>query len=79
MDPTLDECNKVLDWIEENFEFGRELKIRVWRGGGLYYLGLTWYGVDEPSGSLLYPPLGWAMTAWRRAEGGVWESEIFKL
>ncbi|MCY3022001.1 MAG: hypothetical protein NTW87_23565 [Planctomycetota bacterium] len=79
MRTTLDECNEALDWLEESFEFGRELRIRVRRDSGLYYLGLTWYGTEQPRGSFVYPPIGWAMMAWRRAEHGVWESEIFRV
>jgi hypothetical protein len=78
MDPSLDECNAAIDEIEEMYDYGRDLKVRVMQIEGLYYLGLTWYRRKAPRKSEVYPPVGWVTTRWMLGEDGNWHSAFFR-
>jgi hypothetical protein len=64
--------------LEDNFDFGRELKIRIRDYDGMYFIALTWYKKAAPTAAEVRPPHGWIMEQWRLDEGGVWQSAFYR-
>jgi hypothetical protein len=50
MEPTLDDCNAALDEIEEMYDFGKDLRIRIMNSDEVLYLSLTWFKAQPPRG-----------------------------
>lgn len=78
MNPTLDECNDVIDWLEDNFDFGRDLRARVREADGRMFVTLKWYRADDPRKSGIYCPSGWCMSDWWIDEDRNWTVTMFK-
>ena len=77
--PSIDECNEAIDWIEEWIENNQttfpevaaKLKIRLRNTDDdplELYIGLVWFGHEAPDDSYLIPPPGWYMYQWYRDE-----------
>lgn len=79
MDPTLDDCNEALDWIEDTFDLGKDFRIRIREVDGVHYIALTCFRGRSPSASEICSPDGWAMEAWTRDEDGYWKSAIYRV
>lgn len=79
MNPTLDDCNEVLDWLEDNFDCGKNLRARVVLTDGGYSIILTWFGASHPSSLGIYTPSGWAMSNWWIDENQNWQVNLFEV
>ena len=76
---TLDDCNEVLDWLDETFDFGKEMRARVREAGNDYYVLLTWYGAEHPSTLGFYTPIGWTISGWWLDEDRNWNTGIYRI
>lgn len=79
MYPSLDEANFVIDWLEEEFDIPKSLKIRVREIDGVYYVSLKWCRAERPRSSELYPPSGWVFNDWQLDEDGDWQNSMYKV
>jgi len=79
MDPSLDECNDIIDWIDEMFGVRRNLRIRIRDENGVYYLKLLWSVQKRPGAEDLFSPVGWVLTKWSMNEDGLWEADLFRI
>jgi len=78
MDPTLDDCNELLDWLEEQFDLDRKLRIRIRELNGVHFVQLSWNRAKRPEAHELYPPKGWLIERWLIDEDGVWQSALYR-
>lgn|GEM_PF-6061275 len=71
----LERLEKKHDQLEElirgagerdNEDYFRDLRIRVRKVGGRFYLAITWYGWKPPPGSAVYAPKGCWLCPWYR-------------
>ena len=58
MNPTLEDCNDVLDWIDNNFDFGKELRARVREADDSFFVMLTWRGTSGETRTLFAARVG---------------------
>jgi hypothetical protein len=85
----LDQLEELNDELEEivraagnrdHDDYWRDLRIRVRKADGHYFLKLYWYRADPPAASVVYAPRGWWMSQWYkgvdRSGTVVWEGGI---
>ena len=77
-----DELEEIIRAAEERDgkDYFKDLRIRVRKAAGRYYLALTWYRSKPPSGSVIYAPYGCWLCQWYKIldKQGVsaWESGL---
>ncbi|HLX60643.1 MAG TPA: hypothetical protein VKX17_05120 [Planctomycetota bacterium] len=61
-----DELEEIVAATGENDDenYLQDLRIRVRKAGGRFFLALTWYRAEAPSGSAIYPPNGSFLFKW---------------
>ena len=79
MNTTLDECNEVLDWLDDNFDFGKTLRARVKKTGHYHFVFLIWFGDGNALQTGFYTPKGWAIGDWWIDENRNWNNGLYRL
>jgi hypothetical protein len=81
--PTLDECNDLIDWIEENNDIDSNVvKFRIRESEvAQHVVTVTWVGRDHddpPRAHELILQRGWVIEKWEHHRG-TWTSVIWRV
>jgi len=79
MNPTLDECNFLLDDLAATLPHTNDLRLRIHEENGQMFVAARWRRADCPGLTEFHVPPDWKLSEWTRDKNGVWRARITQI